>query len=190
MDWQIPAEWPADVQVVLMDHINQRAIDMRKESMHSFTFQAPKVANSNARKASGSLSLPKAVVFQSPYESGEVNARTSNSGKPQRPFTIYIGAFPNDLVEYLPDFPKLFAPAPNPFSQQTKIRFYLPVAEKAEVSIYDLLGNEVGNFPARNYEVGVQELDWIPNAIDLPNGMYVIRLSTSSGQFTQKLIKN
>ncbi|MDP3199901.1 MAG: T9SS type A sorting domain-containing protein [Algoriphagus sp.] len=190
MNWQLPAEWPAAVNVVLMDHINQKAIDMRKESMYSFTFQAPKIATTNARKSLDPLQIPQAVVFQSPYESGEVNARVSNSGKPLRPFTIYIGAFPNDRIEYLPDFPKLFAAVPNPFSEQTKIRFYLPVAEKVEISIYDLLGNGVGNFPSQDYGAGIQELDWIPNAIDLPNGLYIIRLSTSTGQFTQKLIKN
>ncbi len=190
MDWNIPTEWPADVKVVLMDHINQKAIDMQQESMHTFTFQGPKVPSSNARKSVGAFQVPQAVVFQSPFESGEVNARVSNSGKPQRPFTIYIGAFPNDRIEYLPDFPKLFAPVPNPFSEQTKIRFYLPVGERAEVGIYDMLGNQVGIFPAQDYGAGIQELDWIPSGIDLSSGMYVIRLSTSTGQFTQKLIKN
>ncbi|RIW15146.1 T9SS C-terminal target domain-containing protein [Algoriphagus lacus] len=190
MDWKIPSEWPSKIPVTLMDHINQKAIDMKAESMHSFSFQGPEVPNSGARKSVSEFSAPNAVIFRSPYESGEINARTAASGKPQRPFTIYIGSFPNDRIEYLPDFPKLFAPVPNPFSEQTKIRFYLPVAEKAEVRIYDILGQEVGSFPAQAYEAGIQELDWIPNAIDLTSGMYVIRLSTSSGQFTQKLIKN
>lgn len=190
MDWKIPSAWPADVEVVLMDHINQKAIDMRKESMYSFSFQGPQLPSSGARKSANPLQLPKAVIFQSPYESGEVNARVSNSGKPQRPFTIYIGGFPNDRIEYLPDLPKLFAPVPNPFTEQTKIRFFLPVAEKAEVNIYDMLGKEVGSFPAQQYGPGIQELHWIPSGIDLPAGMYVIRLNTSIGQFTQKLIKN
>lgn len=188
--WQFSAEWPAAVNVVLMDHINQKAIDMRKESMHSFSFQAPKIETSNIRKSLDPLQIPQAVVFESPYQSGEVNARVSNSEKPQRPFTIYIGAFPNDHFDYLPDFPKLFAAVPNPFSKQTKIRFYLPVAEKIEISIYDLLGNGIGNFPAQDFGAGIQELDWIPNGIDLQNGLYIIRLSTSTGQFTQKMIKN
>lgn len=199
LDWKIPNQWPASSEIVLMDHINQKAIDMRKESMYSFTFEAPKATVSNARKTWDGLQVPQAVVFQTPYEVGEEeeinlsnNARLSSTAnsKPKRPFTIYIGAFPNDRIEYLPEFPKLFAPIPNPFSEQTKIRFYLPVAEQAEVSIYDMLGNPVGNFPSQDYGAGIQDLDWIPNAIDLPNGLYIIRLSTSTGQFTQKLIKN
>ncbi|OOG78224.1 hypothetical protein B0E43_02120 [Algoriphagus sp. A40] len=190
MDWKIPAEWPTDVSIVLMDHISQKAIDMKKETMHSFSFKGPEMPAAGARKSVGEFAAPKAIIFRSPFESGEVNARTVASEKPQRPFTIYIGAFPDDRVEYLPDFPKLFAPVPNPFSQQTKIRFYLPVAENASVHIYNLIGQEVGSFPAQEYEAGIQELEWIPSAIDLPNGMYVIRLSTTSGQFTQKLIKN
>ncbi|MFN3997632.1 T9SS type A sorting domain-containing protein [Algoriphagus sp.] len=198
MDWKIPTEWPATSDIVLMDHINQKAIDMRKESMHTFSFEAPKASVSNARKTWNGLQVPQAVVFETPYEIGEeeeitpniVNARTSSGSKPKRPFTIFIGAFPDDRIEYLPEFPKLFAPIPNPFKYETKIRFYLPVSEKATVSIYNLLGQEVGSFPAEEYKAGIQELDWIPSSIDLPSGMYVIRLSTTNGQFTQKLLKH
>jgi hypothetical protein len=198
MDWKIPAEWPANTEIVLMDHINQKAIDMRQESMHTFSFEAPKAPVSNARKTWDGFQVPRAVVFQTPYEFGEdeelsmSNMRLSRtaSSKPTRPFTIFIGAFPNDRIEYLPDFPRLFAPVPNPFSSNTKIRFYLPVAEKVEINIFDLLGNAVGNFPAQDYGAGIRELEWIPSSINLPSGMYVIRLSTTTGQFTQKLIKN
>lgn len=190
MDWKLPAELPVDIEIVLMDHIQKKAIDMRKESMHSFSYQAPEIQSPAARKSQGQSNAPKAVIFQSPFESGEVNARTTNSTKLQRPFTIYIGSFPEDRFEYLPDFPKLFAPVPNPFSDQTKISFYLPVPEKGEVLIYDMLGKPVGNFPAQDFDAGIQELQWIPTAIYLPNGLYIIRLSTSTGQFTQKLIKN
>ncbi len=198
MDWKIPSGWPATVEIVLMDHIHQKAIDMRKESAYAFGFEAPKAPASNARKTWEGLQVPQAVVFQTPYEVGEeeelapglVHARISAGSKPKRPFTIYIGAFPDERIEYLPDLPKLFSPVPNPFWKETKIRFYLPVGERAEVAIYDMMGKAVGSFPAADYAAGITELNWIPSAIDLPKGMYVIRLSTPSGQFTQKLIKN
>ncbi|MCU0402125.1 MAG: T9SS type A sorting domain-containing protein [Algoriphagus sp.] len=194
MDWKLPASWNADYSLVLMDHINQKAIDMKKESVYAFEFEAPKSASSFARKDIQSGLTPKAVVFQTPYSLDEeeiiTNARTSTDSKSKRPFTLFVGRFPDGKVEYLPDFPKLFSPAPNPFVQQTKIRFFLPVAEQAEIKIFSLLGQEVGGFPTQEYGAGIHELDWIPQAISIPPGIYIIRLVTPTGQFTQKLIKN
>jgi hypothetical protein len=194
MDWKVPANWDSSLDLVLMDHINQKAIDMKKESAYAFEFEAPKSTNSNSRKGVESSLVPRAVVFQTPYslDAEEIpsNARVSADSKPKRPFTLFIGKFPEGRIEYLPDFPKLFSPAPNPFVSQTKIRFFLPVAEEAEVNIYSLLGQEVGRFPKQAYSAGIHELDWVPQTISLPKGIYLIRLVTPTGQFTQKLIKN
>ena len=194
MDWKVPANWDSSLDLVLMDHINQKAIDMKKESAYAFEFEAPKSTNFNSRKGVESSLVPRAVVFQTPYslDAKEIpsNARVSADSKPKRPFTLFIGKFPEGRIEYLPDFPKLFSPAPNPFVDQTKIRFFLPVAEEAEVNIYSLLGQEVGGFPKQEYSSGIHELDWMPQGMSLPKGIYLIRLLTPTGQFTQKLIKN
>lgn len=194
MDWKLPENWDPSLDLVLMDHINQKAIDMKKESVYSFEFEAPKSANSNSRKGTESSLIPRAVVFQTPYslDAEEIpsNARVSTDSKPNRPFTLFIGKLPEGRIEYLPDFPKLFSPAPNPFESQTKIRFFLPVEEEAEINIYSLFGQEVGRFPKQAYSAGVHELEWTPQTTSLPKGIYIIRLLTPTGQFTQKLIKN
>ena len=191
MNWTLPTDLPAEVTVTLMDHISQKAIDMRKESAHAFTFKAPKLPNARIGKSFDPLAIPQAVVLQSPYETGEVspNSRTV-AGNPQRPFTIFISGKVNREIGYLADLPKLFGPVPNPFSNKTKIRFYLPETQKAEIQITDMLGQVVGSFPSEVYNLGIHELDWIPSTIQLPHGMYVIRLSTDNYQVSQKLIKN
>lgn len=194
MDWKLPVNWEPSLDLVLMDHINQKAVDMKKESAYAFEFEAPKATTSNGRKGLDTLLSPRAVVFQTPYsldeEENPANARISAGSKPKRPFTLFIGKFPEGRIEYLPEFPKLFSPAPNPFVDQTKIRFFLPVSEDAEVKIYSLLGQEVGGFPKQSYSTGIHELEWAPQSIALPKGIYLIRLVTPTGQFTQKLIKN
>lgn len=174
-----------------MDHISNKAINMQEQSSYPFTFQAPELPSPEARKIATGIHNPQTVVFRSPYEFENQSSRIDGtSTNPQRPFTIYIGAFPNDEITYLPDFPKLFAPIPNPFRNHTTIRFYLPVADKATIQIYDLLGKPAGSFPAKNYEAGIHHLQWIPSAIDLPAGLYIIQLATENYRFTQKLIKN
>jgi hypothetical protein len=194
MNWKLPENWDPSLEIVLMDHSNQKAIDMKKESAHSFELEAPKSSTATARKAQQSELTPRAVVFQTPYSLEEeeipTNSRVSADSKPKRPFTLFIGKFPEGRIEYLPDFPKLYSPAPNPFVDQTKIRFFLPTAEQVEVKIYSLMGDEVGGFPKKDYPSGIHELEWMPQSITLPKGLYVIRLVTPTGQFTQKLIKN
>jgi hypothetical protein len=191
MNWTLPTNLPAEVTVILMDHISQKAIDMRKESAHAFSFEAPRLPNARTGKTSDPLAIPQAVVFQSPYETGEVNTNARKvSDKPQRPFTILISGKANEEIGYLADLPKLFGPVPNPFNAQTKIRFYLPETQNAEIQITDMLGQVVGSFPSDRYKAGIHELEWIPSTIQIPHGMYVIRLGTESYQVSQKLIKN
>lgn len=190
LNWSLPAELPAEKNIVLMDHLNEKAINMREQTAYSFDFQAPELPAKNARISSNELELPKAIIFQSPYPTGEIHAKI-NANSPTRPFTIYIGgAFEEDQIEYLPDFPKLFPVSPNPFRDSAKIRFFLPESAKAEILIYDLMGQLIGGFPATEYGTGIHELDWIPSSNNLSPGMYVIQLATNDFRFTQKLIKN
>ncbi|MEP2349941.1 MAG: T9SS type A sorting domain-containing protein, partial [Algoriphagus sp.] len=191
LDWTLPADLPSNVTVILMDHISQKAINMREESAHTFSFEAPKQPNARSGKFQNPLDLPKAILFESPYAIGAVNptARTV-ANKPQRPFTLFISSKTGDEIGYLPDLPKLFSPVPNPFQSATKIRFYLPETQQAEVQILDMFGQVVGSFPGKIYKAGISEVEWIPAAIDLPAGMYIIRLSTKEYQVSQKLIKN
>ncbi len=191
MNWTLPTDLPAEVKIVLMDHISQKAIDMRKESAYAFSFEAPRLAKARMGKFFDPLAMPQAVIFQSPYKTGEVNPNARKAAdKPERPFTIFISGKVTGEIGYLPDLPKLFAPAPNPFNNQTKIRFFLPETQKAEIQITDMLGQVVGSFPSEVYNVGIHELDWIPSAIQLRHGMYMIRLITGHYQMSQKLIKN
>ena len=191
MNWTLPTDLPVEVTLVLMDHISQKAIDMRKESAYAFSFEAPRLPNARTGKSFDPLEIPQAVIFQSPYRTGEVNPNARKSAdKPERPFTVFISGKVTGEIGYLPDLPKLFAAVPNPFSKQSKIRFFLPETRKAEIQITDMLGQVVGSFPSEVFTAGIHELDWIPSAIQLRNGIYVIRLITDHYQMSQKLIKN
>src|SRR5690606_31242373 len=87
LHWELPEDWPSGLTVVLMDHIQEKAIDMTKQNRYDFSFNAPTVADEpNARLKNG-LRIPQALVFKSPYETGDVNMRVDMSS-PKRPFTI------------------------------------------------------------------------------------------------------
>jgi hypothetical protein len=190
MNWVLPEDWPADKSIVLMDHLNKKAIDMKEESAYSFNFQAPELPERRSKLSNPDFGLPKAIVFKSPFKTGEKNAKT-NTKSPERPFTIYIGGvLEEDKIEYLPDFPKLFPVSPNPFRDSAKIRFFLPETSKTEILIYNLSGQQVGGIPPKEYPTGMHEVEWIPAVGNLSPGMYVVQLATENYRFTQKLIKN
>jgi N-acetylneuraminic acid mutarotase len=68
---------------------------------------------------------------------------------------------------------------PNPFNNQTKIRFSLAEKGKVHITIYDILGNEIKNLFNSEKESGTFELSW--NGInnsgkDVSSGVYYARM--------------
>ncbi len=75
---------------------------------------------------------------------------------------------------------------PNPFNPQTQIDFTIPANGVVNLSIYNLLGQEVaelisGTFPAGNHSHTF-------NATDLPSGIYIYRLGWKGSQISKKMI--
>lgn len=64
---------------------------------------------------------------------------------------------------------------PNPSTGRTTLRFELASAANLNVQIRDLLGRQVATIAAKDYPVGVSEIQWQPNASVVP-GQYVASL--------------
>ena len=72
------------------------------------------------------------------------------------------------------------APAyPNPFARSTTISYSLTEYEDVELAVFDVLGREVDVLVRGAQPAGHHEVRW--DGASLPNGMYVLRLSTASG---------
>ncbi|EKB49863.1 T9SS type A sorting domain-containing protein [Cecembia lonarensis] len=188
LNWEVPDNWPSEVTLVLMDHLQKKAVDMLAQDSYDFVFQAPKTTgNAQARKDMG-FKAPQALIFQSPYEAGEVNART-NPKAPMRPFTILVGGeFIRDQPEYRPDFAKLFTPMPNPFERELRIPFYVPVEEVVSMRILNVQGQQVHQFEEKIFRPGIHELYWEP--VNLPKGVYIVQMLAEGRFLTQKIIKD
>jgi hypothetical protein len=64
---------------------------------------------------------------------------------------------------------------PNPFLEQTTIRFKVPLSSRVNIKIYDLLGQEVMTLVDANYEAGEYEITWNgrnSDGIRLSSGIY------------------
>jgi flagellar hook assembly protein FlgD len=79
---------------------------------------------------------------------------------------------------------------PNPFSQETRVRFVLPKAENVILSISDAIGREVV-LQKLEAHAGINTLQWDGRSDAgnwLSNGVYIVRLQTAAGSISKKVV--
>ena len=75
---------------------------------------------------------------------------------------------------------------PNPFNPSTKIQYSIPQTSQVQISVYDILGNEIETLVNEEKLPGTYELTWY--AEGLPSGVYFYRLQAGSFVYMKKMI--
>jgi len=88
--------------------------------------------------------------------------------------------------EFLPGEFYLSQNYPNPFNPTTIIRFNLPAAEKVQLKVYDILGNEISLLADEFMQPGIHEREF--SAAGLPSGVYIYRLNSERFNASGKMI--
>ena len=80
----------------------------------------------------------------------------------------------------------LYQNYPNPFNPTTKIRFIVPESGNYKLEVFNTLGQKVETLLDAYLAPGIQEYSF--NGANLPSGVYVYRLQSSSFSQTKKMI--
>lgn len=75
---------------------------------------------------------------------------------------------------------------PNPFNPQTTIPFDLRETAMVRISVYDVLGREVGMLVDGQLQAGQHRVTW--EAGDVPSGTYLVRMDVGGQTFTRTMI--
>ncbi|MEO8232771.1 MAG: phospholipase D-like domain-containing protein [Ignavibacteriota bacterium] len=75
---------------------------------------------------------------------------------------------------------------PNPFNPTTKIQFEVPLSQKVELIVYDILGRKVKELYNDLAPAGVINIEF--KADDLASGMYIYRLKTKDISISKKMV--
>jgi photosystem II stability/assembly factor-like uncharacterized protein len=75
---------------------------------------------------------------------------------------------------------------PNPFNPNTIIKFSLPEAAFATITIFDILGRELETLVKEYLQPGNYQINWQP--MDLPSGIYFYTLSSNDFRQTRKSV--
>jgi hypothetical protein len=83
-----------------------------------------------------------------------------------------------------------FSIAPNPVASNAVMNFELTRSDHIQISLFDLSGRLVQTITDRKMNAGVHSFDLDTEALQLENGMYLVRVAGSNSVMTTKLIKN
>lgn len=100
-------------------------------------------------------------------------------------FTVANSTAQSDL-----DKPSVFQVnevSPNPFQDQTSIRFTVSTAEQVSIKIYDLLGHEIKNI-TNFYNIGTHLVN-IGQDVIPTSGTYIYQISTADTQYSGSIVK-
>ncbi|HVO72740.1 MAG TPA: T9SS type A sorting domain-containing protein [Ignavibacteriaceae bacterium] len=89
-------------------------------------------------------------------------------------------------INLLPNKATLMQNYPNPFNPITTIKFVLPISEKVELKIYNLIGQEIITLTSMYYSAGEHQIQW--DASNQSSGIYFYKLKTSNYTETKKLL--
>ncbi|MDE2736374.1 MAG: T9SS type A sorting domain-containing protein, partial [Gemmatimonadota bacterium] len=85
-----------------------------------------------------------------------------------------------------PEHYALYPNAPNPFNPTTKIRFDLPTSSLVQLTVYNVLGQEVARLVERRMPPGRHEVEW--DAVGYRSGLYFYALKADSYRAQYKMI--
>ncbi len=75
---------------------------------------------------------------------------------------------------------------PNPFNPETTIKFSLPDAQRVNLSVYNMLGQQVLTLVDRELPAGYHTAKWF--AGNIASGVYIYKLTSNGKTLTQKML--
>ncbi|MEO1022328.1 MAG: redoxin family protein [Bacteroidota bacterium] len=92
----------------------------------------------------------------------------------------------NDEDPVLPSRVQLEQNYPNPFNPTTAITFSLPETERVQLTIFNILGEQVATLLNETVPAGDRTVTW--NAVNNPSGIYFYQLRTANEVLTNKMM--
>ncbi len=80
---------------------------------------------------------------------------------------------------------------PNPFNPETTIQYYLPIASKIILKVYNTIGQEVRSLIKNYQQSGLQTVKWdgrSNNGASVPSGIYVYKIETNKFEQSKKML--
>lgn len=167
LSWPSFRNMPEPWTVTLVDTRNGQQVDMKTESFYTFQISG---TSQDTLMAANTVSR---FALAEKSEAKLQNAR----------FRLKIDPG-SDAID-LPEEYELGLNYPNPFSEQTTIRFGTPQEGPVELYVIDILGRRVRTLIDERYPAGYHEFPWKPSS--LASGVYLYVLEAGDKVLSKKM---
>ncbi len=168
IEWDEINSLPDHWEIEFMDAELNEKVNMRREHSYSFSERSEQITQGMRDPA---LNFKK--VEDTGYNRFFV--RISSTGQ--------LGMFERESGS--PDSIELKQNYPNPFNPSTTIVYYLPNSTHVNISVYNIVGQQVGVLIDDRLSAGEHTVVW--NAMDMPSGVYIVQLEAGNTVETRKI---
>ena len=199
LDPSLVAQYPDSVEVVpVLDSLatafveNNGTIETNIEEAISFTNGPATETNMVSVMWSDMENTPNWDNSNEPYDFSYLTTTTSYShstnGQPLGALTWFDMAVGVEdlLAEGLADSYSLSNNYPNPFNPTTKISFNIPNDENVELTVFNVLGQQVSSLVNKKLTAGSYSFNF--NANLLPSGLYIYQLKAGTFSESRKMM--
>ncbi len=172
LSWPQFSDIPDSWTIILEDRENNEEIDLINNKNDFYAFNH-------------STDIKKGAVVNSPSNFRLTSGSGSKKKKSDESPRFYIRIDPGADAGGLPNEYKLGINYPNPFRDQTTIKFETPLEGRVQLLIYDILGRKVKTLINEDFQAGFHEYDWTPNR--LASGVYICIMRAGGKQFSKKM---
>jgi len=112
------------------------------------------------------------------------------NGSPGTPGSHISDPWVSVVEHFHPQTPELIQVYPNPFNAGAMITFHLFDSSYATLEVFDIRGNLITTLVDAEYALGSHQIQWkgtSANGTELPSGVYLVRLVTSTTTQVQRL---
>ena len=103
----------------------------------------------------------------------------------------YVEKMSDEILNNIPTAYYLSQNYPNPFNPMTKLDYNLPLRSKVNISIYNVLGQEIKTLVNEVKEYGYHSVSWNGNdnkGREMSSGVYFARITSQSFIKTRKML--
>jgi hypothetical protein len=172
LSWPQFSDVPDAWTIILEDLDTGKRINLRKDDFYRFSISG------NSKKKAVVNTVQNFQLVWNPGDSKSKEVR-QNSAR----FVIHID--PGADGEGLPREYSLGLNYPNPFGENTTIRFATPLEGRVKILVYDILGRKVKTLVDRNYPAGYHQHPWTPS--QLASGVYIYVMQAGGKVFSRKM---
>lgn len=170
LSWPKFGDVPDSWTLTLEDKKTGKKIDLRKNSFYSFNL-------SQSKQKALKNTVQNFQLVDNPA------MKTKAKGNSENRFVLHID--PGADSAGIPDEYSLGINYPNPFGEQTTIKYNTPVEGEVKLMIYDILGRRVKTILDERRPAAFHEIEWTPT--QLASGIYIVVMRAGDKQFSKKI---